>query len=100
MEERVKVQKRTEVLLKTKSRRITSRAGGLASLGVGLLLLVGGATLFLLGNAGGILLLVGAFLVLGAVSGLFQGTPYRSRVLNRARRNEDARKRRREMVDN
>jgi hypothetical protein len=96
----VEVKKRTEALLKSKSVRGTSRAGDLASIGVGLLLLVSGATLFFLVNAFGILLLIGAFLVLGTVTGLFQGTPYRSRMLNRARRNEDTRKRRREMVDN
>jgi len=43
---------------------------------------------------------LGAFLILGAATGLFQGTPYRSRILNRAQRREDVLKRKREMVDN
>lgn len=101
MEEALTIKKKTEALSEIRSRRKTSRAKGFASLGVVFLLLLGGGvTLFFFGNAFGAFLLVGGFLFLGAMTGLFEGSPSRSRMLNRARHREDERRRKREAVDN
>ena len=105
IEEAKKISEKTQALLKAKTRhRTTISFSGIATLGIGLLLLLaGGYAFFFLGNAIGILLLIGAFLVLGSVTGFFQGAPSRGRgswTLNRSRRSEDERKRRREIVDN
>jgi hypothetical protein len=78
-----------------------SRVAGLSFLVIGLAMLFGGAgMLFFLSNVVGVILMLFGFLVLGAISGLFQGAPSRSRMLNRARRRDDDRRRRREVVDN
>jgi hypothetical protein len=101
MEEALKVKMRIETLLKAGSRRNTHRAKALAFLGIGLLLFLGGVvTLFSLDNVIGVFLMIIGFLFLGTITGLFEGTPYRSRVLNWARRREDERRRRREVTYN
>jgi len=71
----------------------------MAILGIGLGMLMGVIVLLLvLANAFGVFLMIAGFLVTGAVTGLFQGGQYRGRgsyTLNRARRIEESRRRKR-----
>jgi len=101
MDEALLAKNKVESLRTKKPVHVGSRAPGIVALAFGLLLLIGGVGLLVFsGNALGVFLLIGGFLVVGAITGLFEGTPTRSWRVNRARQREEDRKRRRESVDN